>query len=445
MPAITTAALKIPGWSIPFLVVACLAPVFSGYIVGFIWMWILCIGLATNKSFRSFFHSRAFRQVQPIYLAIAASTILHILAEVGSFSSHSVPNSRNFFNAMSHDLIKIFLVPTVFLTGFLIFSDRSAQHVRNGSRFIGILFLVHFAYLIAQRNLGIDWVRGFGSVLGPHRYAYGVYRLSGFMSHPLTLAYNLMLLTFLCLGIGLFAKTGKNYWFIGSGLVSAASIALSGSRWPFFCLSVGLVLWSIRAWRPRPKIILAGFFAAAAALVLEGSLWSRTLELVSALKSGDFNGHIPRLSFWQAHWKIFIENPLFGLGSSGLPFHRMAYFHSIGYNGPIDTAHNIFLQALAESGIIGLFRLGITFVGIAIGIRNLENKQFQLCGYTLLLLTVLAGLTQNVLWDSEYVLCFWVSIGVLFALDNIQKPNAVTSPGDHARHDPAAMLLRPSS
>ena len=48
---------------------------------------------------------------------------------------------------------------------------------------------IHFLYCVAQRKFGFDWVHGFDGHLGEGRFAYGVYRISGFVGHPLTLGY----------------------------------------------------------------------------------------------------------------------------------------------------------------------------------------------------------------------------------------------------------------
>ena len=81
--------------------------------------------------------------------------------------------------------------------------------------FLGLMSV----YMLVQRYWGINWVHGFGSKLAENRYAYGVYRACGFMAHPLSMGYNLMVLTLLCLGLGLRQlklKKQSKFWLISS-------------------------------------------------------------------------------------------------------------------------------------------------------------------------------------------------------------------------------------
>lgn len=101
---------------------------------------------------------------------------------------------------------------------------------------------VHFVYCMLQRHTGIDWVHGFNAILPAGRYAYGVYRISGFMGHPLTMGYCQAVAAVCCLGF-LRAASGRAEKFAWLAAMSCASlvVALSGSRGPQIAMAAGMI------------------------------------------------------------------------------------------------------------------------------------------------------------------------------------------------------------
>jgi O-antigen ligase len=63
--------------------------------------------------------------------------------------------------------------------------------------------------------------------------------------------------------------------------------------------------------------------------------------------------HIParRLDVWSTAWSMFIDAPLFGHGP-----HTFGIFHQ-SHQGTMSWAHNLYLQVLAEQGVLGLASL----------------------------------------------------------------------------------------
>jgi len=273
---------------------------------------------------------------------------------------------------------------------------------------------VHFVYCLAQRATGVDWVHGFHAVLEGNRFAYGVYRVSGFMSHPLTLGYNLVL-TVLAAAAMLF-RTGtmllrRERWAWGAVLVLALlTLLISGSRFVLVVLVVTLAVCEGRRALCYKWWLAGGAALTAVILWLEGSMIGRYREL--------FNQKVPltqrfhRLEYWRLHAQMFLDHPMFGVTLAGRQPAAIAYYTAAGNHDNLYIAHNIFLQILADSGLLGFFGLVAFFIGLTMAARRLCRHAGQGISY-LIVATLVSGLMQNNLRDSGYLYALWFYLGLL--------------------------------
>ena len=163
-------------------------------------------------------------------------------------------------------------------------------------------------------------------------------------------------------------------WLLTAGI--AATLVLTGSRGALMALAVSTgvltLTWLLKAnvrqrfpalLRPllNPRVLIAGS-AVAGLLMIAGVL---LLTLNSPLRSGDTN----RLDMWRSALDMTADRPILGVGP-----------HQFGtalrlYGDPVleqsqtrmSTAHNVFLNTLAEGGIVGFgvaIWLGITFARV---------------------------------------------------------------------------------
>lgn len=114
-----------------------------------------------------------------------------------------------------------------------------------------------------------------------------------------------------------------------------------------------------KLWRPQIIAVVSIFIA-----IVTGSLWISKEQLVRRLTTGQEMGvssDTPAQSFetsrgeiWRKGWQIFQAHPFFG---AGMGAYGVAYTIYTGDNGlnQIDTdyAHNDYLQALTDGGIVG--------------------------------------------------------------------------------------------
>lgn len=150
--------------------------------------------------------------------------------------------------------------------------------------------------------------------------------------------------------------------FFASGLcltLSASRGALLGSFAAALVASVLLGRRRSRAWW-APTAVL-GLLVAAMLLLPTGRA---RLTGASPFAEATING---RLLLWQETWSLFLAHPILGVGPSRFvdsigAFHTPAWAAAVGPYAPPDSPHQVILQVLAATGVLGL----IALLGLAI-------------------------------------------------------------------------------
>lgn len=125
------------------------------------------------------------------------------------------------------------------------------------------------------------------------------------------------------------------------------------------------------------------------------------------------NGRIP---LYEYAVSLFKQNPLFGIGWGQ---YRYSYVREI-------SAHNIYLQVLAETGIVGaVLVFGAFIYGLVISIRLLrKSKEYSqslrfaiLFSFAMQVYFLLYGITGNPLYDLQCFVPYFLSIAVVCSID----------------------------
>lgn len=297
-----------------------------------------------------------------------------------------------------------------------------------------IFYFSVFLYALGQRYFGWDFVHGFTARLGENRFAYGVYRASGWMDHPLTLAYNTVLIGILSFTHARWLRQRQDsqakIWF-GISALCLGILILSQSRFPL-SLAIALTALALLTDQKRYRVAIGLGTVALAALgfwlFLKSGPEGRWSELTDS--SVSWEKRFDRLVFWKVHIRIFLDNIWTGTGLGGYKTQLLDTYAQAGYTGLERkyNAHNIYLQTLADSGLIGAAGLCIMLGALGrVAIR--AKKRFGHSGLLFVFLaTVLGGFVQNNLRDSEYLFALWTSIALaLFWLSDQGKTDESAS------------------
>lgn len=175
------------------------------------------------------------------------------------------------------------------------------------------------------------------------------------------------------------------FMFLLAIFITKARIAIAAS----------LIVTLIFLFENRKKLyakILIGFITA----VLLGAI-----IYVSVLKYGNGDSIAERLVWWQTAWLIFQEHILFGAGMGNFSVLFKAYRPELVLNTLY--AHNIFMQFLADIGIIGtsafIYLMFVFYKHAVVGFIRSENKYF----YKVILISVSSFLFVNICDYSFFV------------------------------------------
>lgn len=150
-------------------------------------------------------------------------------------------------------------------------------------------------------------------------------------------------------------------------------------------------------------------------------LFARILESFNDIAEGqDITSN--RTNLWIHAWNVFLQNPLFGIGWGNF---NDSIIGAVTVYTKMDT-HNIYLQLLSETGIIGttliLLPLFSTYAYTLKVARTIKSnnvpRNYQvivLYSFYIQTFTLLYGLTGNPLYDYTFLSMYLLSIGMIYS------------------------------
>lgn len=257
-------------------------------------------------------------------------------------------------------------------------------------------------------------------------------RPRGLYSHPLTLAYVAFLFWPLATNL-MFRdpKSLRNWIFIasiGTILFTTQSRTIQALGILCFLWNGYIALSSVKRWSflVVSLVLLAG-------IAMTNNPASEKFREMFSEKGVDRHSHYAddRLAFWDAHYQMVKEKPILGHGYHLNTAYREPYYNNLGLENFRSKyeAHNMYLQVLANGGVIGLsFFLLWIFLQFQL-IRRFHNPFGRKVLLQTLFLFLLSGITQNAFQDGEVRmgLTLFCAIVILFNADQSAKLEGQTS------------------
>lgn len=142
---------------------------------------------------------------------------------------------------------------------------------------------------------------------------------------------------------------------------------------------------------------------------------------------------------WPLSLSMFVLNPIFGHGfctyNSYVSFLYRAsdsILSSWSTNG-----HNIYLQLLGETGIVGSLIIFSLFLCLLIGtirlykkIKDTDDKQLCVISLGIQIVFLLVGITENVFYVTAQLLTYIVALGIFIALQKKYSSNRLAKKGE---------------
>ncbi|MBK8204388.1 MAG: O-antigen ligase family protein [Bdellovibrionales bacterium] len=287
------------------------------------------------------------------------------------------------------------------------------------------VLLIVSLYGILQSFTGNDLIRPGREVHSLHLAGVQIFRASGFFNNPMTYAH--LFVMWFCVILGLIfvadlPRQQKN-WLKLVAVVVGLGLFLSLIRgvWISGTVSVMVMLWF---WRRRA--FYRGTLAVAIVLGLSLAFVPPVRERVVSIFGTQNIENRDRVTLWAANWEIFKDYPLLGIGYTENERRIGEYYERMGItDGFHGHAHNVYLQFLAGTGLLGLccylFFIGY-FMLLALRLwRKLPLDQSWARALALGALGAqislhVGGLTQNNFSDGEVTHNFIFILALLVAL-----------------------------
>ena len=223
---------------------------------------------------------------------------------------------------------------------------------------------------------------------------------------------------YICLALAsllFLSASGRLAWAVAAVLAVLLLfvLALSGSRSAWLFLSA---LLALSAWWYRRNRKNAALLAASAMLIPGFALMQWVAQLpwfaapVPAVTSFqrlfEFASGSIRLELWREAWHIFLQSPLLGVGWGQFTWQHFEYgilFKSSGLNGLYNHAHNIVMQLLAETGLVGAT---LVVGGAVFWLNGLRRMAFDIYLWWMLGLLAIIGIHSMLeypLWYSHFL------------------------------------------
>jgi O-antigen ligase len=295
---------------------------------------------------------------------------------------------------------------------------------------------------------GVDWFRDRKTFLPTALYQYFPLLLSDSV-HPNVMAGSLATLIPFPLALLLTLPTlwKRRFWLRGAlltaTLLQLLILVLTKSRGGYLALGLGLwlTLWlsGCRRWAIGLTI--------AAALVIVWLVMRTPAEVGQAVNVAqdalDASTWSFRLDVWHTAIQIIGDSTFTGVGAG--TFNEVAALH-YGLYAPFNPgAHNLFLQAAVDLGILGLISfLAIQLSGLWIAFQNYRSldpvREWALRAVAIgtlssLTATLAHGLVDVHTWGSKGAFIPWMVIGLNIALHGLLLPRSQNPKGREETED----------
>lgn len=213
-------------------------------------------------------------------------------------------------------------------------------------------------------------------------------------------------------------RTHYRLFLIVSSVLIAYTIIFAGSRATIVALVFVFLSAVLFSKIPKKIIIISIFIAIILSFVLLNYMLFPNSLLFSKTYSFSDTSLLERLKIWSDAWRMFKENPILGVGAKHFKFYCSLK------NGT--HAHNLFLNTLAQLGIIGFMALIYLIFRVATDLRKSDRSNPFWCSAVLGLGFVLINGLFNTTLHSEHGILFAVLCALGFG--KVKNPSPTPSP-----------------
>lgn len=239
-------------------------------------------------------------------------------------------------------------------------------------------------------------------------------------------------------------------WTLFLGVVALACTQSRGGLVGFSCVAILAVFQFVQRWRKR-VLLVAGLIVLALGFYAVGRVLNP--EHLGEIEE---TTAVSRLFFWSTAWDLFLGSPLYGIGIGNFEVLYGDYIHLSWIPPGQYGVHNLYLQLLSETGLLGFVAFfTLLFLALREARRQLRcSSDFlsQVLGFGVLgavLAMLVHGFVDFVMEASpQFGTLFWALLALLAVncrLSGRALPGSTDFAQDYAVHEGAAGGVLPGT